>query len=155
MKLHELKSLKPRLNEEDVELKQPEDLWDENEKDVKTFISDTVYDVKKLDGGVKYEVSVEQGTERKPFSTVSKQELDKSFVQTHPNSTPDAEGYVQYRSSAEVEAIQYDGEPVKVQIDGKAALLNSGDYLSRSVDGNDFKYEVRKAKDFEALYAEK
>ena len=155
MKLHELKSLKPRLTEDEIELKQADDLWTENKDDAKTYITDTVYDVRKLQGGVKYEVTIEDGTERKPFAMLTKADLDKSFTQIHPNSAPDVEGYIQYRSVDEVEAFKYTDDTVKVDVGGAAALINKGDYLIRTVDGNDFTYEVKKAKDFESTYTEK
>ena len=143
------------VKEEAVETKPAADVWSENKDSSKTYVSNTVYFVKPVKGGEKYEVSTEEGTTRKPFATVSKVDLDKSFTQIRPKQTPDAEGYTQYRDSAEVEAFKNDADTVKIDDSGTVLLLSRGDYLVRKTDGENFTYEVKKAKDFEAHYAEK
>lgn len=139
------------LSEEAIEVKSPEDIWAENKDSVKTYIANTVYYVKKLDGGQKYEVTITDGTERKPFANLTKQALDLSFTPVRPNENPDAEGFTQYRKGGEVEAFKYTDGTIKVN----SVLLAKGDYLIRSPKGDEFVYEVKKAKDFEASNTEK
>lgn len=143
------------VKEEAVETKPAADVWGENKDSSKTYVSNTVYFVKPVKGGEKYEVSTEEGTTRKPFATLSKVDLDKSFTMIRPKQTPDAEGYTQYRDSAEVEAFKNDADTFKIDDSGTVLLLTKGDYLVRKTDGENFTYEVKKAKDFEAHYAEK
>jgi hypothetical protein len=149
MKLNEL--FGTNLNEEEITVTAPEDVWAENKDSASTYITNTVYDVKKLDGGQKYEVTVTDGSERKTFANLTKQALDQSFTQIRPNEKSDAEGYTQYRKVDEVEAFKYTGDTVKVN----AVLLSKGDYLIRSPKGDQFVYEVKKAKDFEASFTKK
>lgn len=149
MKLNEL--FGTTLNEEAIEVRAPEDVWGENKDNSLTYITNTVYDVRKLEGGQKYEVTVTDGTTRKPFANLTKQALDQSFTQIRPNEKADAEGFNQYRKVDEVEAFKYSGDTVKVN----SVLLTKGDYLIRSPKGDQFVYEVKKAKDFEASHTEK
>jgi hypothetical protein len=149
MKLNEL--FGTNLNEEEITVTAPEDVWAQNKDDAKTYISNTVYGVKKLEGGLKFEVTVTDGNERKPFANLTKQALDQSFTPVRPNQTPDAEGYTQYRKSDEVEAFQYTGDTEKLN----GVLISKGDYLIKTPKGDQFVYEVKKAKDFEAQYTEK
>jgi hypothetical protein len=146
---------KTNLKEEEVTVKAAEDLWAENAEAEGTYISNAVYYAKKIDGGQKFEVTVEDGTERKPFATLAKLDLDKAFTPIRPNQTPDAEGYTQYRNTDELDAFKYTEDTVKVDIGGEGLMLNRGDYLIRQVDGNNFKYEVKKAQDFEKQYTKK
>jgi hypothetical protein len=149
MKLNEL--FGTTLNEEDITVTAPEDVWAQNADSSKTYINNTVYGVKKLDGGMKYEVTITSGTERKPFANLTKQALDQAFTPVRPNQNPDAEGYTQYRKVDEVEAFKYTGDTEKLN----GVLISKGDYLIKTPKGDQFAYEVKKAKDFEAMYTEK
>jgi hypothetical protein len=140
-----------KLTEEAVEVKPAQDIWTENKDSAKTYVSNTVYFVKKLENE-KYDVTTEEGTTRKPFAVLSKIDLDKSFTPIRAKQTPDAEGYTQYRDLEELEAFKSDADTVKLDND---ELLAKGDYLIRKTDGTNFTYEVKKAKDFEAQYEEK
>jgi hypothetical protein len=150
MKLHEL-----YLREEAIEVKPASEVWATGKDSTRTYISNTIYFVRKLDGGEKFEVSTEEGTTRKTFATLSRIDLDKSFTPIRAKQTPDAEGYTQYRDVDEVEAFKYDEDTVKVDLEGSTALLSKGDYLVRAADGDNFVYSVKKAKDFDASYIEK
>lgn len=139
-----------RLHEEAIEDRTAEDVWAEGKDESKTYISNTTYYARVGKNG-QYEVVVSSGTSRKPFAMLDKVELDKSFTPVRANQEPDAEGFTQYRKVDEAEAIQFTGDTCKVG----GILINKGDYLVRTADGNDFKYEVKKARDFEANYTEK
>lgn len=149
MKLNEL--FGTHLNEEDITVTAPEDVWAQNKDSAKTYISSTVYGVKKLEGGLKFEVTTTEGNERKPFANLTKLALDQAFTPVRPNQTPDAEGYSQYRKVDEVEAFKYTDDTVKLN----GVLINKGDYLIRIPKDDKFTYEVKKSKDFDTLYTEK
>jgi hypothetical protein len=155
MKLNEL--FGTSLNEEEaIEVKKAGDVWKDAADGSKTFIANTVYDVRKIDGGAKYEVSTEVGTQRKPFTKLDKAGLDAAFTPVHAKQAPDAEGYTQYRKTDELEAIKYDKDTLKVDLgNGTNVLLSKGDYLIRKASGDVFVYEVKKAKDFEVNYSAK
>jgi hypothetical protein len=143
-----------KLKEEAIPIKMASDVWKDHKSDVKTFISNQVYFVKPADD--KFIVTVEQNNKRKTFATLSKVELDKSFVAVRPNQTPDAEGFTQYRDVDEVDAFKFTDDTIKIELDnGDQLLLNLGDYLIRKANENDFTYEVKKSKDFETNYTQK
>ena len=143
------------LDEEAIEVEDAAVVWSEHSTDAKTFVTNTAYFVKKIDGGEKYEVSTEEGTVRKAFATLTRSDLDASFTPARAKQTPDAEGYIQYRDNKDVEAFKFDGDPVKVNIDGTTSMLNKGDYLTRTAKGSAFAYEVKKAKNFDSAYIAK
>lgn len=143
-----------KLNEEAIPIKMASDVWKDHTKDAKNYISNQVYFVKPE--GDKFVVTIEQNNKRKTFATLSKVELDKSFVEVRSNQTPDAEGYIQYRDVDQLEAFKYNDDTIKVELDnGDQLLLNLGDYLTRKANENDFDYEVMKSKDFETHYEQK
>jgi hypothetical protein len=154
--LQELLNLRQaRLDEEAIEVAQPDQLWTDNGEDSKTYISSGVYYVRPQKNSDKFEVTVEQNDERKPFATLSKADLDRSFVPMRANQTPDVEGYSQYRDIDETEAFQYDKDTVNVDLPGGAQTLNKGDYLLRKAQGTNFKYSVKSSNDFDANFTEK
>jgi len=148
---HLASTWRARLAEEEIENKSPESVWAENKDNAETFISNTVYYVKELDGGEKYEITTVDGSERKQFGTVSRADLDKGFTPIRANDAADAEGYKQYRKVDEVQAFKYDGETVKVN----GVLISSGDYLIKMPKDDQFVYEVKKAKNFDLAYTKK
>ncbi len=139
-----------RLAEEAIEVQSAENVWKENKGDAGTYISNTVYFVRP--DGSKFEVTVEKNGKREPFATLSRIDLDKSFTPMRPNQNPDAEGFIQYRDVDEVEAFPFAEETLKLNT---GVLLRKGDFLVRKIDGDDFVYEVQKAKDFDAAYTKK
>jgi hypothetical protein len=142
------------LKEEAIPIKMASDVWKDHKDDAKNYISNQVYYVKP--DGDKFLVTIEQNNKRKTFATLSKVELDKSFVEVRPNQTPDAEGFIQYRYVDQIEAFKFDDDTIKVELDnGDQLLLNLGDYLTRKANENDFTYEVKKSKDFETHYEQK
>lgn len=149
MKLNEL--FGTSLNEEEITVTAPEDVWAQNKDSSKTYISSTTYGVKKLEGGLKFEVTTSEGNERKPFANLTKLALDQSFTPVRPNQNPDAEGYTSYRKVDEIEAFKYTADTVKLN----GVLISKGDYLIRTPKGDQFTYEVKKSKDFEASFTEK
>jgi hypothetical protein len=150
-------SAKSPLKEEAIAVKPASEVWADNKDDAKTYIANTVYFVRKLDGGTKYEITIEDGTERKSFATMTRVELDKAFTPVRAKQVPDAEGYVQYRNLDEIEAFKYTDDTVKVEDadSGMKSLLGKGDYLLKKPQGDYFVYEVKKAKDFETNYSAK
>jgi len=140
------------LSEEAIEVESAENVWKASKDSAKTYISNTAYFVKQLKDDSEFEVMIDTAGKRKFFAKLSNIDLKKSFTPMRPNQTPDVEGYVQYRDIEQVEAFAYSEDTVKLNTD---ALLNKGDYLVRKIDGNDFIYEVQKARDFEASYSEK
>lgn len=144
------------LYEEEIPTKPASEVWDENKDSASEYISNVEYFVRRPEGSEKFEVTVVQGTERKPFAVLSRQDLDAGFTPIRPNQTPDAEGYTQYRDLKEVIALKYTGDTVKVDVGADVpALLKKGDYLIRKAQGNNFAYEVKPAKDFEEVYTKK
>lgn len=143
------------LKEEEITSKTAEDAWADGKGASKTYIKVTPYFAKKIDGGAKYEVVIDDGVERKPFSKLSRQELDKAFTPLRPNQTPDAEGFIQYQATDEIEAFKYSSDPVNLELNGVSQVIKKGDYLIQKVVGSNFKYEVKTSKDFEALYKAK
>lgn len=144
------------LKEEAITVKPAPEVWADNKDDAKTYITNTVYFVRKLDGGTKYEVTIEDGTTRKVFATMTRPELDKAFTPIRAKQTPDAEGYTQYRNLDEIEAFKYTDDTIKVEDEGRGTyLLNKGDYLLKMARDDIFIYEVKKAKDFETIYSPK
>lgn len=148
-----LKLTEQRLSEEAIEVKDPATVWTEGKDKSKTYISNTSYYVRHNDDN-KYEVTIEDGTSRKTFTTMSKVELDKAFVPIRAKQTPDAEGYMQYRTLEEIEAFVYQGDTIKIDA-GTELLLRKGDYLIKKPAGNVFQYEVKPAKNFESIYTAK
>lgn len=139
--------------EEAITVKAASDVWKDNSDKTKVYIENTVYDVRKLEGGAQYEVMSITDGKRKPFTKLSRAELDAAFTPTHPKQAADAEGYSQYRKTDELEAFKYDADTLKVDLgDGTNKLLSKGDYLLRRPEGDVFKYDVKKAKDFEVNF---
>ncbi len=166
MLLKEIKSLKTidgcfsdhvaarvQVKEESLETKQADELWSEVSGDAVDFVSTSTYMVRRVEGSTpsKYEVFRVIGTSSKPFGTFNAKELADTLKPLRPNQTPDVEGFVIYTDPSRVEAVKYQNDPVKVEItDGKAVVLNKGDYFVRTVDGSNFSYSVEPASDFEA-----
>lgn len=143
------------LKEEEITSKTAEEVWSEGKAKSKTYIKVTPYFARKLDGGSKYEVVIDDGIERKPFSSLSKQDLDKAFTPLRPNQTPDAEGFIQYQATDEIEAFKYFGDAVNLELNGDSQVIKKGDYLIQKIVGNKFVYEIKSSKDFEAVFKAK
>lgn len=154
MKLHHIKP----LNEEKIPVRPAEELWTENEELVKTYTPTTIYLVKdvEVDGDTQHQVFTEKGDRKVEYGTLSTADLEAGFTPLRSGDRADAEGYVKYRESGDVEAVKYAGETVKVELDASSKeKLEKGDYLIRSSDDEDFTYHVEKAKDFDQEYVEK
>lgn len=141
------------VNEEALETKSAEDLWDENSDSAKSYVSTAQYQVRPVKDTTptKYEAFSVLGDTRKPYGTFTAQELKSALKPIRPNQTPDAEGFTTYIDPLEVEAFKYSGEPVKLTLSAKqTTTLNKGDYVTRAVNGSSFEYNVEDAEDFEA-----
>jgi hypothetical protein len=141
------------VNEEALESKNAEDLWDENSADAKSYTSTALYQVRPVKNTTptKYEAFSVVGETRKPYGIFTAQELKSTLKPIRPNQTPDAEGFVTYTDPLEVEAFKYSGEPVKLVLSKKqTTTLNKGDYVTRAVNGSSFEYNVEDAEDFES-----
>jgi hypothetical protein len=144
-----------KLDEDAIEVQSADQVWQDNGTDSKTFISNAVYYVRPMKDTDKFEIVVEANNQRKPFATLTKADLDKSFTPMRANQTPDAEGFTQYRDIDETEAFEYTGDTINVETGSTTVTLAKGDYLLRRADGNDFIYSTKKSTDFEANFAEK
>jgi hypothetical protein len=90
-------------------------------------------------------------TTRKPYGTFTADELNAALKPIRPNQTPDAEGFTTYIDPVKVDAFQYSGDPVKVDLGkGDIQTADDSDYIVRTVDGNNFVYRIEEAGDFEA-----
>lgn len=139
------------LTEEALETKDAEDLWGEGSPS--SYTSTAIYQVRPIKGTepTKYEAFTVIGDKRKPFGKFNAQELKNTLKPIRANQTPDAEGFTTYTDPAQVEAFKYDGEPIRVKLDdAQTVQMNKGDYLVRTVRGNNFEYNVEAASDFES-----
>lgn len=154
--LQELLSLR-RLFEEAIETQLASDVWKENKDSAKTFVPQSVYMVKKVKGSdpAEHEVYSDVAGVRKLVATMDTEELEASYVPVRSNQKEDAEGFTIYRDADEVEAFKYDGDTIKVDLDGSTKTLKKGDYLLRQTEDDEFTYDVQSAKDFEDAFSEK
>lgn len=139
------------VREEALEIKDAEELWGEG--DATSYVSTATYMVRPIKGTepVKFEVFSVVGDERKPFGKFDARELRQTLKPIRANQTPDVEGFVTYTDPTEVEAFKYAGEPIRVKLDDTQTVqLNKGDYLVRTVKGNNFEYNVEADSDFES-----
>ena len=145
------------LREEAIETKLASDVWKEAKDETKTFVTNAVYMVKKVKGSdpTEYEVYNDSDSKRKLVATMDAEELEDNYAPVRANQKEDAEGFTVYRDNTEVEAFKYDGDTIKVDLEGSTDTLKKGDYLLRQVDGDEFTYSVQSAKTFEADYSEK
>ena len=162
MKLSEIK-----LFEEPIETRAAEELWSENESSSSQYITTTIYFVRPVaDKKGMFEVLYDEQGKRKPYGTMTKEDLDASFALMRPNQQPDAEGFLTYRSGDVYEAFKYGGDPVKVSLaampdgeksptGGVTVKLAKGDFLLRQDTGDEFVYTVEKANYFGTQYVQK
>lgn len=154
--LQELLSLR-RLDEEAIETKLASDIWKEANDGAKTYIPNAVYMVKKVKDSdpAEYEIYNDTDSKRKLVATMDAEDLEDNYVPVRANQKEDAEGFTIYRDNTEVEAFKYDGDTIKVDLEGSTETLKKGDYLIRQVDDDEFTYSTQSAKTFEADYSEK
>jgi len=140
------------LSEEALETKSAEDLWNDNKDSVKSYSTNTTYAVRALPdtSPTKYEVFSIIGDQRKLIGKFDSATLNKKFKPIRPNQKPDVEGFITYVDPAETEAIQYGGDPTKIEFDdGSTQQIEKGDFLIRAVQGSKFSYEIKPESDFE------
>ena len=139
-----------KVKEEALETIDAEELWSSG--DAATYVSNAAYLVRPIKGTVptEYEVFSVVGDKRKMFGKFNAVELKRTLKPIRPNQTPDAEGFITYTDPAKVEAFKYDGEPAKVQIDDSVVQISKGDYVVRTVKGNNFEYHIEDSGDFES-----
>jgi hypothetical protein len=155
--LQELLSLTP-LSEEAIEVREASDVWAENKDSAKTYVTKTIFQVKETedeDGMKQYEVYSDTTGTRKLINTLSPTDFKAAYSPIRSNQEPDAEGFTLYREDAEVEAFKYEGDTIKVNIDGDKETLRKGMYVIRREEDDSFTYSVETAKYFEADYTEK
>jgi hypothetical protein len=140
------------INEEALETKNIEDLWDENKDDSSFYMNSTQYMVRPIKDSspTQYEAFSVTGDQRKPFGKFTTAELKATLEPIRPDQTPDAEGFTTYVDPDRVEAIKYKGEAMKVMINKIGQRLNNGDFIVRSNDGNDFEYAIEQPSEFSA-----
>ena len=145
------------LREEAIETKLASDVWKEGKDGVKTYVSTATYQVKQQKGSdpAVWEVYKDKDGKRTSVGKFDTSELEELYVPVRANQKEDAEGYTLYRDNTEVEAFKYDGDTIKVDLEGTTKKLKTGDYLIRQTDDDNFVYSVQSAKYFEADYTEK
>lgn len=149
------------LSEEEIQTREPAEVWDENSSEVKTYITALTYLVRPIKDSkpAKFEVFYDEDGKRKSYGNISSEDLNAAFVPVRANQQADVEGFTLYRDADEFEAFKYLGDPVKINLgtgeDGGTTLMQKGDYLLRTVDGNDFVYTVEKARFFDSDYVKK
>jgi hypothetical protein len=145
------------LREEAIEMKLASDLWKESKDAVKTYVTNATYLARKVKDSdpVKYEVFQDINSKRKLIGKFESDEFDAAYVPVRANQPEDAEGYKTYRDSEEIEAFKYEGDTIKVDLEGETGKLKTGDYLIRSSEGDNFTYSIETSKYFETDYAEK
>ncbi len=160
MKLHEIKPL--RLYEEPIPTQDAEEVWSSNASDAASYITSVVYDVKPTPGrSGTFDVTFDKNGRRQLYGSISKEDLNAAFTPLRRNQMPDAEGYLQYRSSVVYDAFKYGGDPVKVNLgeqpdgDAETVLMNKDDYLLRQTTGSDFTYTIEKSDYFDLNYVKK
>jgi hypothetical protein len=148
-------TFKDFLTESALETKTAEELWDENSDKALVYAPNTQYSVKQIPGSLplKYEVYTVQGLKRTFFGKLKVDILKKTIEPVEPNAEPDAEGFSTYVSTERINAIQYFGDPIKLDLGkSKSVKINDGDYLIRTDDGEHFKFFVEKRKIFEITF---
>lgn len=146
------------ISEEAIEKVLASDLWKENKSSAKTYISSVIYSVKKKSGDsdTPYEIYKDDAKSKRVLvGKFSLSDLEASYVPVRANQKEDAEGYILYRDIAEVDAFKYDGDTIKVDLEGETGKLKKGDYLIRASDGDNFTYSIESAKYFDGDYTEK
>jgi hypothetical protein len=139
------------LFEQKLETKTAQELWDGASP--KNYRNSTEYLVKQTKDG-KYEAFKVVGDKRKPFGVFSSADLKKTLTPLHPNQKPDGEGFMVYVDADKIQAFQYDGDPVKLDLDGDGTdivTLKSGDFVLRSVEGEDFVFSVESEASFKSM----
>lgn len=149
-----LQELLQILTETKLETKTADTLWGENSGSVSTYRTSAQYQVRKIPNSspAKFEAFKLVGAKAVPFGKFTSSELKGALVPLRPNQTPDAEGYTIYIDREKVDAFQYNGDPIIVILDDKGATskLSKGDYLVRTVDGDDFVFSIEAEADFES-----
>lgn len=145
------------LREEAIETKMASEVWKENKDSAATFIPNAVYMVKKVKDSdpTKYEVYTDASGKRKLVATMDSEELEENYTPVRSGQKEDAEGFIIYRDVDEVEAFKYDGDTIKVDLEGSTKTLKKGDYLLRQTEDDEFTYMVRSSKTFEEDFTEK
>lgn len=152
--LQELLSLRT-ITEEAIETLLASDVWKEHKDDVKTFVPTATYMVKEIPGNVtRYEVYSDESGTRKLVGKMDADKLEASYTPVRANQKEDAEGFTVYREALDVEAFKYDGDTVKLDLEGKTKTIHNGDYLVRTATDDEFSYDVRSTEEFEESFTE-
>lgn len=152
-----------RLSEEEIETKQVEDLWKENEGSATSYIRTMTYQVRQDPKSKQFEVFYSEDNRRKLYGKLSAEDLKAAFIPVRANQNPDAEGFTIYRDADELDAFKYGSDTIKVNLgagedsseNGEVVQLNKGDYVLRQADGNKFIYTVEQGRYFDNDYAKK
>lgn len=144
------------LREEAIEVLDASDVWKENKDSSLTYITSKTYEVKEVGNTPKkYEVYFTKDGKRTLVDTFKKEDFSGAYTPVRSDQKADAEGFKIYRDESEVEAFKYEGDTIKVDLDGTKETLKKGDYLIRQTEGDNFVYSVESAKFFEGDYVEK
>jgi hypothetical protein len=117
------------------------------------YVSNSIFKAKEENGS--FVVYLEKDKKRTKLETLSKFEFKKKYVKASLTSSPDVEGFLTYVSKNDVEAFQYEGDPVKVKTTKTTYTMNSGDYLVSITKGGAKMYSVMSEDEFESLFVKK
>lgn len=125
-----------------------------------------LYDVRPLKAGEKVDVGGKTVEAEKgqylvrdhetlgDIKVVDSADVDATLEPVRDSEQPDAEGFILYRDTEEIEAIQYQGERFTFKDDWeKTVTVSNNDYLIRSINEPD-SYSVLKPAKFKQQYSE-
>lgn len=144
------------LFEQKLETKTAQELWDSGSP--KNYRNSTQYLVRQVkdESPPKFEAFKVVGDQRKPFGTFSSADLKKALTPIRPNQKPDAEGFTTYVDSDKIQAFQYRGDPTKLDLEGDGSdvvTIKDGDFLLRTVEGDDFVFSIENEASFKSMMA--
>lgn len=143
--------LKMLIEQENV--KPMKDFWEENKQNIKSFNYDIVYLIKPSEKNHSlFDVYKETTNKNEFIGSIKKRELDDLFSIIDSNVGPDVEGFLAYKRNDDVEAFQYNGEDVKIQLTKDSVVtVQSKDYVVKTIKNHKTKYSVVDKDNFDSL----
>ena len=154
MLLNELFNLK----EAAMDIVSTEDYWQQNESSANEYVSSKTYLVRELDGVKsisRFQVFQDISGKREGPDLITKYQLDANFEPVRPNQQPDAEGFILYRSTLEIDAIKHKQDPMKILIGTNEMTLAKNNYITRRMVHNKFEFSIEKSSVFENNFIKK
>jgi hypothetical protein len=145
------------LREEEMETKLASDVWKDSKESANEYVTNVTYEAREIPDSnpTKYEVYTVKGKTRKLVGKFSTEDFEAAYVEVRKDQEEDVEGYKTYRDAGDIEALQYDGDTITLDLEtDEMVKLEKGDYLIRQAEGTNFTYAVETTKDFEDDYVE-